>query len=460
MKISRISILFLVIVFLSSFLPVSGAVYAAAGVVTVDGAVSSGTLASGSSITVSHTTGTGTNRLMLVGVSWNTNTSAVAINTVTFTPSGGSATSLNPVITQQAGTQFRYVAIYSLLNPSSGVSGTVTVSFAASVPSGIIAGAINFAGVDQTTPLGTSNGAGSTSGTGPSVTLTGLNGNELVFDTAFKGGAPPPALNVGAGQTEQWNANIGNARGAASTEQATTTSVTMSWSATGTGTPWAIAAVPINPIDTFTVTYDGNGNTSGTAPVDALSPYNYNATVTVLGNTGGLAKTGYTFNNWNTQSDGLGTPYAPAATFAIAADTTLYAQWTQDTFTISGIIAEVLDGTAIPGATVKLYLGDILKSTTTSDQDGQYELVATETGAYTVVASAVGFKDETQGISILSLGGGSTLDFIGNHGLIPQAPDMSYVLACANNWLYPPADPELALSMSKVLAVANAWLQN
>ena len=45
--------------------------------------------------------------------------------------------------------------------------------------------------------------------------------------------------------------------------------------------------------DTNTVTYNGNGNTGGTVPVDASSPYLQGATVTVLGNTGTLVKTGY-----------------------------------------------------------------------------------------------------------------------------------------------------------------------
>ncbi len=81
-------------------------------------------------------------------------------------------------------------------------------------------------------------------------------------------------------------------------------------------------------INTYTVTYDGNGNTGGTAPVDGNSPYNYNSTVTVLGNTGGLVKTGYVFLGWNTAANGSGTSYSPAATFSITANTTLYAQWT------------------------------------------------------------------------------------------------------------------------------------
>jgi uncharacterized repeat protein (TIGR02543 family) len=77
----------------------------------------------------------------------------------------------------------------------------------------------------------------------------------------------------------------------------------------------------------YTVTYDANGATSGTAPIDSNS-YSYNATVTVLGNTGNLAKAGYTFAGWNTAANGSGTSYAPGATFQITDNTTLYAQWT------------------------------------------------------------------------------------------------------------------------------------
>jgi uncharacterized repeat protein (TIGR02543 family) len=79
---------------------------------------------------------------------------------------------------------------------------------------------------------------------------------------------------------------------------------------------------------TYTVTYDGNGSTGGSVPVDGSSPYDENDTVTVLGNTGSLVKTGYTFDGWNTAADGSGTDYAPAATFQMpASNTTLYAQW-------------------------------------------------------------------------------------------------------------------------------------
>ena len=83
-----------------------------------------------------------------------------------------------------------------------------------------------------------------------------------------------------------------------------------------------------------TVTYSGNGNTGGTAPLDS-GGYFPGTPVTVLA-AGTLTRTGYVFNNWNTQAGGGGTSYSPAATFNIGdANTTLYAQWTAATATIT-----------------------------------------------------------------------------------------------------------------------------
>jgi len=57
------------------------------------------------------------------------------------------------------------------------------------------------------------------------------------------------------------------------------------------------------------VTYNGNGNTAGTVPVDPSSPYQSGVTVTVLGNAGDLTRinsggTSYRFTGWNTKADG------------------------------------------------------------------------------------------------------------------------------------------------------------
>ena len=81
---------------------------------------------------------------------------------------------------------------------------------------------------------------------------------------------------------------------------------------------------------TYTVTYNGNTNTSGNVPTDGSSPYESGSTVTVFGNSGSpaLAKTGFTFAGWNTESDGSGTSYSQGNTFVINDNTTLYAEWT------------------------------------------------------------------------------------------------------------------------------------
>jgi uncharacterized repeat protein (TIGR02543 family) len=82
------------------------------------------------------------------------------------------------------------------------------------------------------------------------------------------------------------------------------------------------------PVGSYTLSYSGNSNTSGSAPLDPGNPYAGGSTVTVLGNSGSLNRTSFSFSGWNTAADGSGTGYDPADTFTINADTTLYASWT------------------------------------------------------------------------------------------------------------------------------------
>jgi hypothetical protein len=88
-------------------------------------------------------------------------------------------------------------------------------------------------------------------------------------------------------------------------------------------------------VPTYTVTYNGNGNTGGTAPVDANN-YLAGASVTVLGNTGNLVKTGWTFVGW-IDAFPPETSYAPGNTFAMPArNVTLIASWSRNS--ISGTV--------------------------------------------------------------------------------------------------------------------------
>ena len=91
---------------------------------------------------------------------------------------------------------------------------------------------------------------------------------------------------------------------------------------------WEVNSSP-DPEPTYRVTYDGNGSTGGSVPVDATA-YKDGETVTVQ-EKGDLVKAGSSFVGWNTARDGSGTSYAPGKTFRIdGSDVTLYAIWQAD----------------------------------------------------------------------------------------------------------------------------------
>ena len=132
-----IKVLNLFVIFLMLFGPLMNGVKPvtaqdrAVGVV-LDGTPSSGTADGVASFDIPHTTGSGENRLMLVGVSANSYNGARNISSVTFTPTGEFAISFSEVgtIENEAG---RLSAIYSLLAPPSDTEGAVTITFDGSV---------------------------------------------------------------------------------------------------------------------------------------------------------------------------------------------------------------------------------------------------------------------------------------------------------------------------------------
>ena len=76
-------------------------------------------------------------------------------------------------------------------------------------------------------------------------------------------------------------------------------------------------------VASYTITFDGNTNTGGTAPADITGSGNK----TLRTNSGLLVLTNYTFKGWNTAANGSGTHYAAGATYNLTADVTLYAEW-------------------------------------------------------------------------------------------------------------------------------------
>src|SRR5436309_684242 len=185
-----------------------------------------------SSLSFLHTT-SGTNRLLVVGVTQK-NSPVRSVSSVTY--AGQAMTSAGSAVNASgAGAH-----IYYLVAPPTGPN-TVVATLSGSA-SGMSVGAVTFTGVNQTTPVGTFASA-TGSGTAASVTVTS-NSGEIVVDTVSS--ASSSTQTPGAGQTLQWTSpgTQGGDRGSISTE-AGASAVTMTW--TVGNAAWAIGAVGIKP---------------------------------------------------------------------------------------------------------------------------------------------------------------------------------------------------------------------
>ncbi len=155
----------------------------------------------------------------------------------------------------------------------------------------------------------------------------------------------------------------------------------------------AVAYFKVAP--TYTVTYNANGGT-GSVPTDSAA-YASGASVTVLGNTGGLTRTNYTFvgwaNNANNNSDDV---YGPGTTFTISGNKTLYAKWISNTTTFNHIDVEVagtlsidhkINGVSQPGYPQTL-------SVTVSNVSGSYvDLSGTHIADDFAIISSTEYRD-------------------------------------------------------------------
>jgi hypothetical protein len=224
-----------------------------------------GTSAVANTLTISHTTGTAANRLMLVGVAVG-NVTGTMRNVASVTYGGTALTRVGTPVTAPTGGSGDpdaqpQVELWALVNPPSGTA-NVVITLDGTAPNNtrsIVAGVTTFSGVDisagLTSALGTFASNSANAGTTQSVNVTTVAG-QMVYDVvaaARYGNADPSAFTLGANQTSRWTqyARAGNnslrMRGAGSTEVATGTTTAMSWTST-TSYAWAMAAVPVNGI--------------------------------------------------------------------------------------------------------------------------------------------------------------------------------------------------------------------
>lgn len=77
----------------------------------------------------------------------------------------------------------------------------------------------------------------------------------------------------------------------------------------------------------YTVTYNSNSETSGSAPATQNSSVG-NSTLTLNAPQGDLLRTNCSFGGWNTRADGTGANYVNGDSIALTASITLFANWT------------------------------------------------------------------------------------------------------------------------------------
>lgn len=209
--------------------------------ITIDNTGQSGSASSGVTATISSfVVGSGSDRYLLVGVSFNVHSGdgPTQVDSVAF-----GAASLDLIGTVTQGDDAR-VEIWELIAPTVETADIVVTVDAHAANSAIVVGAMSFAGVHQTVPTSVLSSAVG-NGTTPSLDISSAS-DELVFDTMALESSVTGS--VGSGQTERWSIGVNTTYdtwGAGSTEPGAA-SVTMSWSH-GTGDWWAIGAVAIKP---------------------------------------------------------------------------------------------------------------------------------------------------------------------------------------------------------------------
>ena len=120
---------------------------------------------------------------------------------------------------------------------------------------------------------------------------------------------------------------------------------------------------------TYTISYNANGGRG--APGSQTKTYGTDLKLSSTKPT----RSGYTFVNWNTKSDGSGTNYASGATYNTNANITLYAIWKTnssggDTTTKYTVSYNANGGSGVPGNQVKTHGSNLKLSSTKPTRSG------------------------------------------------------------------------------------------
>jgi uncharacterized repeat protein (TIGR02543 family) len=119
------------------------------------------------------------------------------------------------------------------------------------------------------------------------------------------------------------------------------------------------STTPLDYVSQFTVTFNSNGGTGSMSAQSSATAANLTAN--------SFSRTGYTFDGWNTAANGSGTPYANSASYPFTSSTTLYAQWSANTLSVT---YDGNNGSAPSGGSSSTTTGATMSSLATSTRAG------------------------------------------------------------------------------------------
>ena len=309
------------------------------------------------SLTFTHTLGTGASRLVVCGVQIANPTAAVANVTPTVTfgglPMTAITTSQAPSTVQSNTSKIESEMFYlndSSLGTTSGAV-TVSVTLTTAPTGGLAASCSSFTGMAQTGPesAGTAyNG----SGTAQTVALTVASAGDLVIDS-FAGGytlnSVGKSATVDSGQTSLSNQNLasGGILGASSYELAYAAgSVTVGWTPTVSRIAYSAVAFAASAVTNYTVTTSVSPALSGTV---AISP---SATSYPSGSNIQITATPATYFSFFNFTDGSGNVLSASNPYSttVTGNSTVVANFVQNMCTLTIATSGSGSGTTSPSS--------------------------------------------------------------------------------------------------------------
>ena len=330
----------------------------------VDNTTSGNNTASNLSYTLGHTVGTGPNRLLLVGLSYATNSGGGTLTTnVTY---GGVALTLvtNWNNTSSSSIYKPRSEIWMLVNPTPGTANLIVKYSRASTNLNV--GIMTFTNVDQTTPIGSKARSSSTSSSSTPTVTVSSDANSLVLGVL----AAETTTYTETGQTNQWNQTTLNIRGVGSTK-AGAASVQVSWSGAASKR-YAATAVSIRAASTST-------------PAATFTQTTNFCTPFIMPQAGALLVTNYV----SLASGSL--PANPAVTASLKHGTTTFATLNNPTVTL------LSGGTTINvvGAAVSTNAGNVSSLTSSYDSGS--------TGTNRILLVGISYRNSTSSRTVSSV---------------------------------------------------------